>query len=609
MAWLDALSDGVLQSLAGSAVFGRGVTYATGGAIQQLSCAAHDDLLHADAVVMGTQAYQAALDIEGDGDLQGDCDCPHAQDGHFCKHQVALALMVRSQLQGEAIEPNARAQRKVAAAAKRAQTVVSKRERLRAFLYQQSADRLADWVWQQAEMDRELMSAIKSWAVLEQAEDDWPGIKSAINSLLPPRRGFLDWMASSVYAVKAEPVLQLLQKHARVQPAMGREACEHALLRLYKVAEEADDSNGTLGGLVLQVQELLVDTLEAAPPPAGWVDRWFSLMEADPWGLWKEAEVLKVAGEAVRERYVQRVTQDWNRWLARNPVTTPRGGPRFSYGDDDLLRMRVRRRYLDALKDQGDTTATIEVMRSSAQDDHEWSQLIRYCLEQSRPREALQFAQQAIRLLGPEAWQCENLLLQCYEQDGWDAEALVIRRKRLEANPWNLKEYDGLLKAAQATGLDREAYRNELFAWAQRMEAAPARQDGPILFGGRYITGFQRAETGPDVSLRVLWLMHEGKSQEALELVQPPNRCQGELLWKLAVHLPEAQYPEAVQLLKRVFETVMPGAKSPYGRELELARDIVQRQTPEQAEDWLEVVRNTYKAKRNFIRDLPDALQ
>ena len=41
--------------------------------------------------VEGTQTYSTELYFEDVG-LHVDCTCPHAQDGHFCKHMVAAAL-------------------------------------------------------------------------------------------------------------------------------------------------------------------------------------------------------------------------------------------------------------------------------------------------------------------------------------------------------------------------------------------------------------------------------------------------------------------------------------------------------------------------------------
>ena len=594
-AWLRATGTPFLKDQAGPSVYGRGETYALGGAVDELCISFADDGLQAEATVSGTQDYAVQWCIGDAGDVAADCDCPHAQDGYFCKHQVALGLALHALLEGGAPATDEAARKKIAAAAKRAQTQAANQAALRQFVQQQSAQTLADWLWQQAEGDRALMSALKAWAAVSRSGDDWPAIKAAITATVPPARGFLDWRGASAYARQAEPVLALLRRHVKAKPALGRQACEHALLRLYRVAEEADDSNGDLGGLVEQVMDLLVDTLRTAPPPAEWVDRWFELMAADPWGLWHEPDVLQAAGESVRQRHAQRVTQDWQRWLAKNPASAQsKHASSYHISSSDIERATLRRRYLTVLQAQGDVQAVIETMKASARSAHEWRELVEFCDEHDRQREGFQYALDGVKRF-PGDPSCERLLLQAYERDGWDAEALVLRRRQFERYPWRAEDYDALLRAAQAAGHARAAYRDELHAWAEQRERAESSR-------GMRRTGNPHA----DVSLRVTWLLHEKRDQDALALVQPPNTCQDDLLWQLAERLPQTQQAEAVALLKRLFEAAMLGAQSPYRRPLELVREIARRQPSSEFRPWLAWLRATHKAKRNFIKGLPE---
>ena len=48
----------------------------------------------------------------------------------------------------------------------------------------------------------------------------------------------------------------------------------------------------------------------------------------------------------------------------------------------------------------------------------------------------------------PRDARCEDALLRCYERDGWDEEALAIRRQRLEHHPGPM-QYMALLRAAK----------------------------------------------------------------------------------------------------------------------------------------------------------------
>ena len=156
--WQSALSDANLSDEAGDSVFKRGQTYAATGAVQEteLTYPQGGACIELRATVLGTQLYtcEVRVDENDDDDVEGDCDCPHAQDGYFCKHQVALALTMRALLGGDAPAHDPQTQKNVAAAAKRAQTQAGNRETLKAFVQGQSAAVLADRLWQWAGQDR-----------------------------------------------------------------------------------------------------------------------------------------------------------------------------------------------------------------------------------------------------------------------------------------------------------------------------------------------------------------------------------------------------------------------------------------------------------------------
>ena len=107
---------------------------------------------------------------------------------------------------------------------------------------------------------------------------------------------------------------------------------------------------------------LLIETLRTAAPPASWIDRWFKLMDADPWGLWNEPAVLGAAGPEAQARYAERACQDWHKWRQRPRKTTSRRSSSFLTSDDDLERDLLRRRYLEVLARQDDPRALLDAM-------------------------------------------------------------------------------------------------------------------------------------------------------------------------------------------------------------------------------------------------------
>lgn len=619
--WQSALSDASLRDEAGDGVFKRGQTYAGSGAVQEPELAYPQDgaCIELRATVMGAQLYTCEVGVTEDDEVQGDCDCPHAGDGYFCKHQVALALTLRGLLGGDAAARDPQAQKKVAAAAKRAQTPTDNHETLKLFVQGQSAAALAQRLWQWAGHDRDLMADLKAWAAQSRAADDPKALKTAISELLKSR-GFLDWRESTAYAYQAEKVLPLLEMAIVADPAQARGLCEHALRRIYKACEQADDSNGDMGGVIEAFMELLIRSLQAAPPPASWLEDWFDLMKADPWGLWNEQAVVEAAGAAVQERYGQLAAKAWHAWVAKHSSNLTPGaqasenGPKSRGGktvqavrpigtrdyEYDYERSRLRRRYLDDLKRKGDAQAVIDVMRGSLGDASEHSELVAYCEALGKNREALQFAQSAYSLF-PTDRRCEEDLLRCYERDGWHDEALAIRHRQLEKSP-TVAHYKAVLKAAKTSGRDTNAYRDELFSWAQAREIEPGQKTGDGRNGpwARHTP----APSGRDVGTRVQWLLADAKLDEALALVQPPHVCGPVLLRTIALKLPPVRHAEAVPLLLRVFAVTMPGASTPYRNELDLVVEAASRMKQPERAQWLALLRAEYKPKRNFIKGL-----
>jgi hypothetical protein len=458
-------------------------------------------------------------------------------------------------------------------------------------------------------MDHDLMADLKAWAAQSRAGSDGKTMASAITELLRNSRGFLDWREAGAYAYRAEKVLPMLEPLLARDPAQLRELCEHALRRLYKVAEHADDSNGEIGGVMHGLMDLLLRALQAEHPPGAWLDRWFALMAEDPWGLWDERAVLDAAGSAVQARYAERAAKDWQAWLDQHPAggtatdKTAVGRQVRAASDSgfrwDYERHRLRKRYLDSLRQQDDPHAVLDAMRAHLEGASEHSELVAYCESLGKHREALQFAQAAHKLF-PKDSRSEADLLRCYERDGWDAEALVLRRVQLERVP-DVEHYRAVLDAAERAGCDRQAYRDELFAWAQTQEM----QTQPAFRAWRTSTANTKTASERIVSVRVQWLLSERKLDDALVLVQTPNRCHPDLLLALARKLPSERQVEAVALLLRVFEVEMAGASSPYRTALALVHEALQRMTPARRIEWLAYLRAQYKAKRNFIKELP----
>lgn len=609
---LRALSDGDLSAAAGDAVFKRGLLYFEQRRVKLVKDSADDAHIGAKFKVKGTQTYTTELWLE-EAELGFECNCPHADEGAFCKHVVAAGLFWRSKISQSAVanddlsqEIRGQAAAKKISSEKRQTIAATKRTALRDFVNKQSADTLADRLWTWAEENRAFMGELKVWEAQSRAVQDPAALKSAVTELLKSS-AFMGPRECATYARRAEKALDILESTLKTSPKLALSASEHALRRLYKVAETSDDSyGGEIGDLMRDVLDIILRALQAVQPAAQWVDTWFDLLAHDPWGLWSDAMVLDAAGADVQQAYSKRVAKDWQAWLATQeskPVTgleiAGQGKPRTVYvasiyGRFDYQRSKLRNRYLDDLKRQGDSQTALEVMRASLEDAYEYCDLIAYCETLNKPREALQFAKAAYKR-HPADHRCEDALLRCYERDGWDDEALTMRRERLEQSP-SSDNYRALLKAAKAAGKNQADYRTELFDWAQQQEA---KRPSPMT--QRMWQGSAKNNQGNNVSVRVSWLMADNAFEEAMALVQPPHICEPELLLAIARKLPASRNLEAVSLLQRVFTLQMHMAQNPYREVIALVTETSARMPQPARGQWVAWLRAEYKPKRNFV--------
>jgi uncharacterized Zn finger protein len=198
------------------------------------------------AVVAGTEIYKVSAWIE-DGSVPGTCDCPHAADGWFCKHQVAVALVGRHRLWGTEPVIDEAVRRTVQASAKRAQTLKHRREALEEFLRSRPASILAEQLIDLADTYHEIERELQQWQRLTHAQPE--DLKPLASEILAVGQRFLPLPEVCSYVRRAAAVLPVLQgaRQRDTKSAVGLSL--HALRRSWAALMQADDSNGEIGEL------------------------------------------------------------------------------------------------------------------------------------------------------------------------------------------------------------------------------------------------------------------------------------------------------------------------------------------------------------------------
>lgn len=609
--WLRALSDDALRRASGDAIFQRGRVYATSGAVAAMSeDPMPEPALHAH--VFGTSTYATEVWIEND-DVAGSCDCPSAADGWFCKHQVAVAIVWRARLTGSELVIDEEAQKKVRASAKRAQTMKDKHQALHDFLRGQESSALADKLMEIADRDRDTARDLQHWRKATEVPARPAEQKTLVTELLSPGRRFIAWNETHGYVRRAESVLPLLRQAIARDAEASVVLCLHGLRRAWSVLEQADDSHGNIGGLCEAIGAEWVRALQAAGPrPAKFGETYLQVQLDDPFGSFDADAAERAIGGPAMERYRRVLSERWRK--AKDAVLAAKaehvakaaarkGAPLHQVASGiEVDLWTLERLHLDQLENTGCVDETLAVLCEDLSGPEAHGKVVSFLEEHGRHREAHMRAEQGLKAF-PDDWQLQEAVLRCYERDGWTAEALALRLKQFEARP-DVESYHLVLKAGQAAGRDAVVLRRELMDFVIAQEAVPQRWPSrDMRFGS---TATAQAAGAKDVSLRAEILCSEGLWHEACALVQTSNHCDDRVLGRIARHLPAEQNEPALSLFMRIFDRAMQRAGSPYGNELALVAEIGARMDPARRMAWLDRLRAEYKAKRNFVRALPE---
>lgn len=619
-------TDDFLLDLAGAKVFQRGKELSHSGAVVLVHTIDGNERGWVSQV-QGTELYDVSLRRKG-GHWIGHCTCPHAADGWFCKHLVAVARVGRAQAEGQVLAPDAAAQKKAATLAKRARTQAGNAAALEAFVRGQGADALAERMLAWAQAWPDVRRDLLTWMQTAQAQADPAAAKKAVTQILSVR-GFLDWRGSSAYARQATKVLDLLDSSLQTDPTLALKLTEQAYKRLHAVMHQADDSGGEIGDVCKAVGGRWLQAVKAlGPHPAAFGDRYLELRADEIFDAIGHDQAVKAMGPAATDRYGQRLREAWEQALARQAAhqaeaalkraeaqalaaakaaTRGRRPPaeklptlldrveaeRRDHGPDSVWSTQLH--YESHLRSAGDHDELLRVLRTRLQDPYDHLKLVQHLNDIGRLRDAVTAVRAGLAAF-PDDGRLQEEALRAYDRDGWDEEALDLRQRRFAHRPSPATFFEVLATAPRA-GADAATLRAAMWQALIQGELDHLAKIRATPWG--------RGADGPDVSVRLAILLREGRLDDALALVGLPRRASDDLLEALAAALPSTHDSAAAGLLQRVFAWRMPQAKSPYTDVLRLIQTTVRRMPKDEAARWLAQLRAEHRAKRNFILGLP----
>lgn len=618
-AWRQALGDDALRAASGPAIFDRGLAYSRQGAVRVTSVdPLPEPALRAE--VHGSAVYHTEVWIE-DGALAGDCDCPSAADGDFCKHQVALALVWRQRLG----DPNSSALPNAPTAAAVAEPSLSD------FLHGQDRDALAAKLLDLALRDRDVALALAQWQKLAARTERPQDLEPLVSELLDPGERYLSWRDTPSYVNRADDVLPLLASAVQRDPSAAVGLSLHALRRAWAVMQEADDSDGAIGDLCASIGQALRDAVAAAAPlPADFADDYLALLLDDPIDCVETQAVEAAMGEVALTAFRQLLAQRWRQakqalraavaaQLAQTSAAATKTSrsraavvaeqAQHAIRQLDMQLQPLERHHLGQLTAQGQYEQVLAILREdlseTGADAYAHHRVVSQLEAMGRYEEALAQGEAGAQAF-PGNRNLEADLLRGYQRAANTQALLALRQAQFLRQPSAQGFHDSMAAAVAhaASGAQappealRQALLDHLLAreaqdWAQA-QRTPANRWSAV----------QRS--GPEVSLRAEILADEGRWLDALAAVQAPAICQNRIYKRIALHLPESHRDSTLAMLHRLLVKVLPASTSPHDEALDLVKAIGQRMDAGPRLAWFAQLRNEQRAKRNFVRDLKD---
>jgi uncharacterized Zn finger protein len=408
MVWFG---DGDLRRLAGARSYERGVGYV--GAVGDL-----DELPDGVvAVVHGTEPYRVRLRDSG-GSLDGDCTCPHSQEGAFCKHCVAVGLVLLAD--APASRPKQRRPRT-------ARTVD-----LRGYLSAVDPAELVALLLDLAADDPALHRRL-SLRAATHGTPDVKELRRLVGSLRA--RGYLDYARSFDYARKADDVLGALETVAASHPGVAGPLYRLAIQHITKTTEQGDDSSGVIGDALGRAVDGYAAACRAAPPDPVELATWMIDFQVDGPG-WPELSVADFA-EALGQRGLSAY---WRRLGELSTSESTR---------DDFTVRHLREEYLKTIA--GDTDALVALYAEDLPEPYRYVQIGETLRDAGRADDAIAWLRRGLAEADRPDSRIDLLLAELLTATGRHAEAVDICWKLFTARP-DVDAHRRLLDAAERAG-------------------------------------------------------------------------------------------------------------------------------------------------------------
>ncbi|WP_184056001.1 SWIM zinc finger domain-containing protein [Paraburkholderia sp. MM5384-R2] len=577
----DIISLAEIRSLADTKTFGRGKAYFHEGAVSRLE--ERDGVLRAN--VRGTHRYSVELGAGDDGELTYECDCPVGADGIFCKHAVAVAL---SWLENTGEEVFHAEESEPAMPRKKRKTY---EEQIREYVATLNAEAVRELLLEAVERDMALGDKLLFAARAANASD-LPGMKTAVRQATRISRP-LDWREAGAYGDGLMSLAHMLrQRLASPQATQLVELAELAIAGAEASLEQIDDSGGEV---MPAIMELVAVHLEACrqtrPDPTKLAERLFRFQTDGVWDTFYDVlpAYAEPLGDLGIHRYRMLVERAWD----APPALAPSNEFRRSF---EPLRMRLERA-MEALADlDGDVDALIRIRSKDLSSPYRFLLVAELCAKHGRYDEGLAWAERGLAESGKNLDQrLLDFCIQEYLRRGEFAKADAFAWQRFEMRP-GAEAFAALMDVAKATGqhdTTRERALNHLWELVRAEEGA---------------TKAQRSSWQMPTRTELVKIFLAGREHD----IAWETFCGGPVathMWATMASIRAKTHPhDAIVLYHRLLPIAAESGtrNARYEEAFGIVRTIgkLRAELKEHAEfaDELQTIRETYRAKRNFMK-------
>jgi uncharacterized Zn finger protein len=577
----DVITLAEVQSLADPKTFARGKAYFHDGVVSRLE--EHDGVLRAS--VRGTHRYSVELGVGDDGELTYECDCPVGDDGIFCKHAVSVAL---SWLENTGEEVFHADEAESAKPRKKRKTF---EDQIREYVSTLNEDAVRDLLLEAVERDMALRDKLLFAARAANA-NDLPSMKTAVRQATRISRP-LEWREAGAYGDGLMSLADMLrQRLAGPNAAQIVDLAELAIAGAEKSLEQIDDSGGDVMPAIMELAAVhLAACRQTRPDAVELAKRLFHFQTEGVWDTFYDVlpAYAEPLGDAGLRRYRELVGSGWDAL----PPLAPSNEFRRSF---EPLRMRLERAMERLAELDGDVDALIRTRSKDLSSPYRFLLVAELCAKHGRHDDGLAWAERGLKESGKNVDQrLLDFCIQEYLRRGEFPKADAFAWQRFEMRPV-AEAFTALMDVAKATGrydTTRERALNRLWELV-RTEEAPTKTKR-----GHWQT--------PSRTELVKVFLAERESETAWEAF-----CGGPVatnLWATMAAVRGKTHPhDAIALYHRLLPIAAESGtrNARYDEAFAIVRTIgkLRAELKEHAQfvDELETVRQTYRAKRNFMK-------